>query len=358
MPSTTHPEFNANTEGLEVAEAFADGIRGKTIVITGVNPGGIGFSTAQAFASQSPAHLIIVGRNEEKLQTSIDALKAQYPSVDYRPLKMDLASQTSVRSAAKELLSWDDVPVVNILVNNAAVMLVPERTLSEDGIEITFATNHVGHFLFTCLLMPKLIRAAETNPRGTTRIVNISAASGYLSTVRWSDVNFEKTNKDLPEEERPNQKVHDMWAETDVHEKSYTPLAAYNQSKVANVLFSVALTKRLYEKYGILSFALHPGVIPTELGRYATPQTVAAIRAMSGTAFTFKTLGAGASTTLVAALDPRLGPGEQRGDLENYGTFLDDCQISDRCLPSTLSNEGAQRLWNLSENMVKQKFDW
>ncbi|KAH8884200.1 putative short-chain dehydrogenase [Thozetella sp. PMI_491] len=357
---TSHPEFHANTEALEVAKAFPDQIRGKTVLVTGVNRAGIGYATAEAFASQSPAHLIAAGRTLSKLQESIDAMKAQFPDVDYRPLLIDLSSQKSVRAAAAELLSWADVPTIDIIVNSAGIMLLPTRTLSEDGIEMHFATNHIGHFLFANLVMPKVIKAAQGNPKGATRIINVSSGSPQVAAMRWSDTNFDKKNADLPAEEQPNYQLHQGWGYGDTKGISYVPLEGYNQSKVANVLFSIAATKRLYEKYGILSLGLHPGVIQTELPRSAAPETREAVQAMvKAGAFSYRTLGAGASTSLVAALDPKLGPGQAiEGKTENYGAFLEDCQICDKADPRAVSSEQAERLWKLSEELVGEQFSW
>lgn len=89
--------------------------------------------------------MIIAGRSPPKIQECINVLKAEFPDVKYRTLQMDLSSQQSVRAAAAEVLSWKDVPVVDILINSAGVMGVQERTLTEDGIEMHFATNHIGH---------------------------------------------------------------------------------------------------------------------------------------------------------------------------------------------------------------------
>ncbi|KAI1131016.1 putative short-chain dehydrogenase [Nemania abortiva] len=359
MPATTHPEFNGKTEALEVAKAFSEGIRGKTVLVTGGNADGIGFSTCQAFASQSPAHLIIASRTLSKIERCIEILKAQYPNVDYRPLIVDLSSQKSVRAAAANLLSWTDVPVINIIVNSAGVMGLPERTLSEDGIEMHFATNHIGHWLLTCSLMPKLIKAAEASPKGATRVINVSSASPKVAAMRWSDINFEKLNKDLPKEEQPSYAFIERWGYKDVQNKSYVGLEGYNVSKVANVLFGIGANERLYEKYGILTLALHPGVIPTELGRNFPPEILAEIQNMAKTGvYTYKTLGAGASTSLVAALDPKLGPGVTKDGKENYGAYLDNCQICDEALPTSVSSAGAERLWKLSEELVKERFEW
>jgi NAD(P)-dependent dehydrogenase (short-subunit alcohol dehydrogenase family) len=246
-------------------------------------------------------------------------------------------------------------------VNNAAVMNLPERVLSEDGIEMQFATNHIGHFLFTSLIMPKLLKASEINPKGLTRIINVTSLSPTVAGMRWSDLNFQKINKTLPEAEQPPYAMHKAWGAIDPEEKSYLPLEGYNQSKVANVLFSIAMNKRLYDKYGILSFAIHPGVIETELVRYAAPETRKAIQEMKKNGrFYVKTLGAGAATTLVAATDPRLGmPGTRDEDgQENYGIYLMDCQVSDKGDKRAVSSDEAEKLWKLSEELVNEKFTW
>lgn len=359
MTATTHPEFNDNTEALEVAKAFSEAIRGKTIIVTGVNLKGIGFTTAQAFASQAPAHLIIAGRNRSKLDECMVEIKKDYPDVDCRALILDLSSQKAVRSAAQEVLSWKDVPTIDIVVNSAGVASIPERTLTEDGIELTFATNHIGHFLFTNLILPKLIEAAKTNPKGTTRIVNVSSGAAEAGGIRWSDINFDKKSTELPEEERPNEKVLNMWGITDGANMSYISLEAYIQSKAANVLLGIEFTDRLYEKYGILSVANHPGVIDTELARHTSKEAMDAIKARERKGeFKYRTLGAGASTSLVAAVDPRLGVSETKDGKEGYGAYLKNCQISQDANPRAKSKKEAEKLWKLSEELVKEKFNW
>lgn len=281
--------------------------------------------------------------------------------MDYRPLELNLSSQESVHHAANELLSWTDVPTVDIVVNSAGIMNIPELTLSKEGIEIQFATNHIGHFLFTNLIMPKLIKASEGSPiKGATRIINVSSGSPTVATMRWSDPKFEKKNKDLPESERPNYDVLRMWGCSDPENLSYFPVEGYNQSKVANVLFGIGLNQRLYNKHGILSLSLHPGIIKTELSRSAPPQIWEAIKNMEKAGYiNWRTQGAGASTSLVAALDPKLGLPETRaGKKENYGAFLSDCQISDSAHPLAVSSTEAEKLWKVSEDMVGEKFSW
>jgi NAD(P)-dependent dehydrogenase (short-subunit alcohol dehydrogenase family) len=310
-------------------------------------------------ASQSPARLIIAGRSPSKAQESIDVLRAQYPTVDYRILLIDLSSQKSVRAAAAEVLSWDDVPTINILVNNAAVQGAPERTLTEDGIEINFATNHIGHFLFTNLIMSKLIKSTKEYPKGATRIVNVSSLSPKWSTMRWSDINFDKVNKELPEAEQPNYAVLGLFGSKGLDNMPYFPFDGYDRSKVANLLFSIGSNARLYARHGILSLAVHPGFIMTELPRSATPEFMASVMGLvQADLIPMKSLGAGAATTVVAALDPKLGPSEAKNGKENWGVYLADCQISERANALAESNEEAERLWQLSEKLVKEAFVW
>ncbi|KAL6859738.1 hypothetical protein ACO1O0_003762 [Amphichorda felina] len=362
MAATTHPEFNGTTEGLDVAQAFSERIRGKTAIVTGVNLAGIGFTTSRALASQSPSQLIIAGRSVSKIQESISALKAEFPDVAYRALIVDLSSQESVRAAANEVLSWSDTPSIDIVINSAGVMMIPERTLSKQGIEMHFATNHIGHWLLTCLIMPKLLKAAEGKPKGSVRVVNVSSGSPAVSAMRWSDMNFEKKNKDLPAEEQPNYEFFSKyWGYKDTEEMTYVPLDGYNRSKVANVLFGIGSNKRLFDKHGILALSVHPGVMFTELSR-SFPQDMLEVidGAVKNGMIPLKTVGAGAATSLVAALDPKLahGVGETHNGCENFGAYLADCQISNEANPLAVSSSEAEKLWEVSEELVSQSFTW
>jgi NAD(P)-dependent dehydrogenase (short-subunit alcohol dehydrogenase family) len=295
------------------------------------------------------------------LQDSIEALKTKFPSVDYRAVTIDFGSQASVRAGASQILAWDDVPTVDLMINNAAVGNLPTRTLSPEGIEMHLATNHIGHFLLTNLLAPKLIAASKVNPHGTTRVINISSASPWRSAMRWSDTSFEKPTRELPPAEQPDAEVHKNWGLPDISDMSYIPLEGYNQSKVANVLFGISLTARTFAKHGILSLTAHPGIIKTELVREFPEWQLEATRKMNEMGvFAYRTRGAGAATGLVAALDPKLGPG--RNDVvpgkENLGAYLADCQVSDMARDLAVSSSEAEKLWKMSEDMVGQKFEW
>jgi NAD(P)-dependent dehydrogenase (short-subunit alcohol dehydrogenase family) len=348
----SHEEFGAETEASTVAEAFSSQIANKVILITGVNAGGIGGSTAEALAAHSPKLLILSGRSQNKVEEVIEKARLLHPDVNCRYLHLDLSSQKSVRAAAKEVLSYSDVPQIDILINNAGIMNIPGRTLSEDGIEMQFATNHIGHFLFTNLIVSKLIASSKRSAKGATRIVNVSSRGVRFSPVRFSDLNFTKSVDQLPESERPDSgTLKTSFINIDMT-GAYNGMVAYGQSKTANVLFSLSLTERLYAQHGIMSFGLHPGVILTELGRHSNPATLeAGLNRYRSMGMVFKTLAAGAATTLVAALDPKLPPTDKDGK----GVYMEDCQIVETKSWAT-DPVAAEKLWSVSEELVSEKF--
>jgi NAD(P)-dependent dehydrogenase (short-subunit alcohol dehydrogenase family) len=353
--TTTFAEYDAKTEAATVVSAFASSIIGRTILITGVNKLGLGYATAHALASQSPYCLILCARSGVKLEECVDSLRLEYPHVDYRPLVIDLSSQASVRKAAQEVLSWKDVPSIDIVINNAAIMNVQERILSEEGIELHLATNHVGHFLFTNLIMPKILISSSSPGSGAARIVNVSSMAVTVSALRASDLTWEKPTAELPEKEKPNIALMKLTGLKVDENMSYIPMAAYAHSKTASVLYSVALNEMLYEKYGVLSITLHPGEIKTELQRHTDPvwlkQTEEWKKKLN---MGWRTLEQGPSTILVAALDPKLS----RPNDEGYGQFLSDCQITTKLPPYVFDKKEAYKLWNLTEDLVKDKFSW
>ncbi|KAF1999299.1 short-chain dehydrogenase [Amniculicola lignicola CBS 123094] len=333
---TTFAEFNKQTSAKEVASSFGEFIRGRNVVITGVNPDGIGYGIAEAVASQDPALVIMTYRSQSKSDEVLKKLRASYPNVSYRPLQMDLSSQISVRTAAKELNKWPEP--VDTLFNNAGVMSVQDRTLV-DGIDIHFATNHLGHFLFTNLILDKLLASVQSSVPGSTRVVNVSGGWHSMSPVRFDDLNFE--GKHIPVDQEPNkEKLIKLGFDPS---KPYVPEVAYGQSKTANILFSLYLTKRLHEQ-GILSYAICPGGVMTEIGRHVPEKRAQQIIA-SG--ILDKTQEQGAAPALVAAFDPAL--------TEKSGVFIDNCQFRD---PSPHASDPAiaERLWHLSEELVRERF--
>lgn len=345
MPAS-NPEWGFDTTAQTVAAALSDAIKDRIILVTGVNRSGLGYATATALALQFPSTIIITGRSQAKLDESLTSLRSNHPSVTFKPLLLDLSSQASVRSAAATLLSWPDIPRLDILINNAGVMNITNRTLSADGIEMHFATNHVGPFLLTNLLMPRLLASAAP------RIVNVSSVGTFVSPIRFSDLNWKARHADVPAQERPNVGMLAAAKLPVTDDSTYIPFGAYGVSKTANILFAVALNKRVGKK-GVRSFALHPGEVMTELHRTTDPKWLAGAlegrkkAGMKGN----KSVEAGAATSVVAAVDPGLSGKEE-------GVFLDDCQLSAKVPAYALDEKEAQRLWEVSEGLVGEKFAW
>ncbi|KAK4505969.1 hypothetical protein PRZ48_003934 [Zasmidium cellare] len=159
---TSTPHYGAETTGTEVAQRFTEEMRGKTVLITGISPNSLGETLALTIAAHAPAHLILASRTPSKLQ----AVKQKLPSSSVTRitlLPLNLASQTSIREAAKKIKPL--ASHIDVLINNAGVVSSKKQETSE-GIELTFGTNHIGHFLLTSLL-PNI-----------TRIVNVSSL-GY-----------------------------------------------------------------------------------------------------------------------------------------------------------------------------------
>ncbi|TFK86693.1 NAD(P)-binding protein, partial [Polyporus arcularius HHB13444] len=230
------------------------------------------------------------------------------------------------RKAAAEVLSWPEP--IDVLVNNAGIMATPYGK-TVDGIESQFGTNHIGHFLFTNLIMPKLLESKQG-----PRVVNVSSNGHRLSDIRWDDFNFQDG-------------------------KTYNKWVAYGQSKTANILFSVELAQRLGSK-GLKAFSVHPGLISTNLSRSANIDDFKALQALDKAldhgagfkGFTRKNLSQGTATHVVAAFDPKLD--------EHNGAYLQDCQAApDEDLKRyAVDKTSAARLWKLSEELVGQNFDF
>lgn len=174
---------SASTTTNDLVNEYADVIKGKTILTTGVTPNSLGATFILETASKSPSLLILAGRNASKLQEMSEAITKANPSVKTRSLVVDLGSLASVRKAAEEVNSWNDVPSIDIVVNNAGVMAIP-YTKSVDGYEMQFAICHLGHFLLTNLIMDKIL-ASEL-----PRVVNISSNGHSLGPVRFADPHF------------------------------------------------------------------------------------------------------------------------------------------------------------------------
>lgn len=335
----SHPEFDDSTEGVAVVSAFPTKVEGRVFLITGVSEAGIGGATAKALASGSPKLLILTGRSEARVKPVIADINKRYPGVGCRFLSLDLASASSVRKAAAEVDKYSEN--IDVLINNAGIAQVPERRLNDAGMEMHFATNHIGHFLFTNLILHKLEAAAKASEApGSVRIVNVSSMAHQFGPVRFSDINFDNPVEALPEDERPNVEATKAW---DPNDRPYNSMAAYAQSKTANILFSVTLNEKL-QSQGIKALAVDPGVVRTEVLRDTSTQLQQTAEKML--AGKWRTIEQGASTLLVAALDDQITAGAG-------GVYLAACQISDSAAWAT-DRDAAEKLWFLSERLSER----
>ncbi|KAH8799072.1 short chain dehydrogenase reductase [Xylogone sp. PMI_703] len=317
------PNFGPDTTAEEVATVLKDRITGKNVLITGCSQDGLGAEAARVIALHKPALIVLAGRSIPKCEETANLLKLQSPEIITRILQIDLASRASVRKAAAEVISYNES--IDILINNAAVMAVPALTKTIDGIECQFGINYIGHFLFTNLIMPKIL----TSGRGA-RVINISS-KGYLhGKVRFNDPNFEK--------------------------QQYQKWQAYGQSKTAIILFSKALAKKLGPK-GIFSYSVDPGAIAsTNLKRDITEADFGFLpnyyKVNKFPDTKLITLEQGAATYVAAAFDPSLE--------SHNGELLTLFQ------PTTLEaginwfheENDTKRLWAMSEDIVGQKFEY
>ena len=307
--------FGVNTTTNEILAGID--LTGKTILITG-GTSGLGQESARALAAHG-AKVIITARNLEKASSVVDKIQQETGAkVDVEAL--ELASFASIRAFAKRILERSEP--IDVLILNAGVMACPYAK-TEDGFEMQFGTNHLGHFLLTCLIAPKLDKSG--------RIVSLSSSGHQFSPVVFDDIQFEHRD-------------YDRWL-------------SYGQAKTANALFAVGLNKRLAHR-GIEAFAVHPGAIQTDLARHLTEDDITRLQAyIESGAMPLKTIPAGAATQVLAATAPEIaGKG---------GAYLADCQICEvddeaetwTVVRSYAVNlEAADQLWQISEEMVGQSF--
>ncbi|MFK7976080.1 MAG: SDR family NAD(P)-dependent oxidoreductase [Halioglobus sp.] len=312
-------QFNAESTTEQVIEGIS--LSGKVAVVTGASAG-LGIETCRALALAG-ASVLMVARDEEKLNTAAQALRASLPGASFDTAIVDLADLDSVRKGAAQIL--DKCSSIHLLINNAGVMACPLMRTAQ-GHEMQFGTNHLGHFLLTGLLIPALLNGAPG------RVVNLSSGGHKFANVNFDDPDYQSRD-------------YDKWQ-------------AYGESKTANALFSVALDARLAPK-GVRAYAVHPGVIMTELSRHMQQEDFELLSASApeGQTLSFKTVEQGAATSVWAATSPDLA------DLG--GIYLENCQIAapavqgaDAGVESYAVDEAAaERLWAISESLVGQSFE-
>ncbi|KAJ7196107.1 hypothetical protein GGX14DRAFT_673872 [Mycena pura] len=321
---SAYPTFSFNTTADEVATAFSQEIKGKNVLITGTSLNGIGFEAARVIAKHANL-VVITGYNDERLKLSEEAIKKDVPAANIRRLALDLASLAGVRKAAAEVNTYAEP--LHVLIHNAAAAIGPFK-LTVDNLESQIATDHIGPFLFTKLIVQKLL--ASATPSYTPRVVFVSSAAHGFGT----GVDFATLAR--------------------VDAASYDTNDRYWQAKSANILTAIELSRR--SKGAIKGYSLHPGLIFTNIQQ--KEESIAAMQALgflgpdakpNTEKFQWKTIPQGAATTVTAAFDPRLD--------DTPGAYLDDSKVANESVSAHSSDPAnAAKLWTATEEIVGETF--
>jgi NAD(P)-dependent dehydrogenase (short-subunit alcohol dehydrogenase family) len=298
---------DTSTSGRWTAAGIPDQ-HGRTAVVTGANTG-LGFETARLLAGHG-ATVVLACRDLGKAEEAAARLRASVPDARLRVIRLDLGSLASVRAAAAELR--ESYPRLDLLINNAGVMMPPYGR-TEDGFELQFGTNHLGHFALTGLVLDTLLAAPGS------RIVTVSSNGHRPGNIYFGDINFER---------------------------KYRRIRAYGQSKLANLMFTYELQRRLAAAGAATStLAAHPGSSMTELQRY-TPAWTRAV----GQIVPSNPPERGALPTLRAATDPSARGGQYYGP-GGWGQWTGYPVLVESSARS--HDSGVQRrLWELSERLT------
>ncbi|KAI8935776.1 hypothetical protein NX059_007296 [Plenodomus lindquistii] len=246
-------------------EGLEGKLTNKVILVTGTSAG-IGIETVKALA-KTGATIFAAARDLSKAKEALDKVEGKIEL-----LTLDLSSLSSVRDAAEDFLRRSNNQI-NILVNNAGVMAIPTRTLTQDGFEMQFGVNHLGHFLLFQLLKQALLDSST--PSFHSRVVNLSSMAHQRSPLLVDDYNFEHT--------------------------PYNDWVAYGSAKTANIYMTNAI-ERYYGSKGLHGLAVHPGAIMTELSRHMEPDAMAALSKDPKLPLWLKSVEQGAATTVLAAI--------------------------------------------------------
>ncbi len=293
---------------------------GRRAVITGANSG-IGFEAALALAHKG-AELILPARTQAKADDAVARILKQVPKAQLHPEILDLAVQVSVHAFAKRVIERFPGQALDLLINNAGVMALPTREVTADGFERQFATNYLGPFALTALLLPSIKQVAGS------RVVTVSSSASKQGKIEFDNLQSERVYKPM--------------------------MQAYAQSKLADLIFTLELQRRLKAVGSpILSTAAHPGYAVTNL---QADHVAAALKLLMAVMKPFLSQDAahGALPTLYAAVAPEAVAGGYYGpdgitELKGYPTAA---PIPKSALDGTV----AKRLWAESERMTRVKF--
>jgi NAD(P)-dependent dehydrogenase (short-subunit alcohol dehydrogenase family) len=283
---------------------------GRIFLVTGANSG-LGYETALELAAHG-AHVIMTARDRAKGATAVNRIHERQPKASLDLRVLDLADLDSVRSFAEEL----DGQRIDVLVNNAGVMM-PPRALTKQGFELQFATNHLGHFALTGLLMEALRKGDEA------RVVTVSSSLHKRGSIHFDDL---------------------------TGERSYSPTRFYAQSKFANILFGLELDRRLQAAGSpIRSLLAHPGYSNTNLQSSGPTGLLNLVMKLSNPLFAQKA-EMGALPQLYAATDPAAQSGQYFGP-DGLGESRGHPKIV-QPIAAAKDPATANRLWNLSEELT------
>ncbi|MFC5290300.1 SDR family oxidoreductase [Actinokineospora guangxiensis] len=297
-------------------------LAGKRAVVTGASDGvGLGIAARLAAAG---AEVVMPVRNQRKGEAAIATIRTAVPDAEVSLRALDLSSLRSV-AALGETLGEEGEPV-HILVNNAGVMTPPSRQSTEDGFELQFGTNHLGHVALVNHLMP-LLRA------GSARVTSQISISADRNAINWDDLNWER---------------------------SYSGGKAYSQSKIALGLWGLELNRRSEaEGWGITSNLSHPGVAPTsllaarpEVGRTSDTLGVRLIRALSRRGILVGTVETAQLPALYAATSPEARPGRLYGP--SGPAHLGGAPAEQAIYSRLRGAEDARRVWQVSQDLIDQ----
>lgn len=291
--------------------------KGRLAVVTGT--GGLGYEDAQALA-QAGAEVVIAGRSAEKGAQAVSQIRTLLPSAQVRFEALDLASLRSVAAFCQRLSAQTDH--LDLLINNAGVMMPPKRLETEDGFEVQMGTNYLGHFALTAGLMPLLRKGDKA------RIISLSSLAARNGFIDFDDLNAER---------------------------SYNPMRVYSQSKLACLMFALELHHRSEAAgWGVASIGTHPGVARTDLLHNAPGQNSAMGLTRTALWFLFQPVWQGALPTLFAATSPLARSGAYYGPdgLSEVRGYPAEARTPNAALDA----QACARLWDVSQALTGVRF--
>jgi NAD(P)-dependent dehydrogenase (short-subunit alcohol dehydrogenase family) len=290
---------------------------GRSAVVTGT--GGLGFEDALALA-RAGCEVVLAGRDSSKGASGVDRIRRDIAGAKIRFEPLDLAELGSIAAFADRL--GRQRQSLDILINNAGIMVPPRRRTTADGVELQFGTNYLGHFALTAHLLP-LLRAGVQS-----RVVSLSSVAAPAGAINFDDLNAATR---------------------------YRPMPVYSQSKLACLIFAFELQRRSDAgAWGITSIASHPGISRTDLLHNGPGRWSVHGMARSFLPFLFQPVAQGALPTLYAATSPNAVAGGYYGP-DGLGE-LRGSPAAAKVPPQALDKRVAARLWEMSEVLADVRF--